>query len=216
MGHASGQVYKIFENTIGGTSRFAGQTSYKIKLDGQEPYYGCFINRPSCNAGDVVEFDYTTNDKGFHNVDLKTLKVTGGGSAPAPAGGGTAQVSAPAGNSRDNYWAEKDRYDKEIRQPLICYQSAHKDAVTIACAALAADIIPLGQKKAGKLDVFKELVNKLTDEIYLKYDMANKNLEAGKPIVDPQATKLAENAQEAKENPAPDEWADASDPNLPF
>lgn len=71
--------------------------------------------------------------------------------------------------SRDGYWKERDRYDKEVRQPMIAYQSARKDAVQIVTAALAADILALGQKKADKLDLLLGYVDEVTTSLNEKY-----------------------------------------------
>jgi len=209
MNTAMGTVYKIFDKQAKN-----GATIHSIKLEGDENYYGTYTNVPACNPGDQVEFQYKINGT-FKNVDIKTLKVTGQGQAPqATATAAPSAPYVPKPSARDKYWEDKDTYDKQVRQPLICYQSAHKDAVTIACAALAADIIPLGAKKADKFGVFEALVNKLTDSIYEKYEDATKKLEAGEPITNREERVLGENAQSAP--PADEEWPDASDPDLPF
>ncbi len=213
MGQVTGTVYKIFENQLK-SGRDSGKTSFSIKLEGDDTYYGTYINRPSCAAGDNVAFEAVTKGN-FTNVDIKTLRVTGGSpqqsSAPntnKPAGG--------AGGGRDEYWKNKEAYDKEVTQPHLNYRSATMAAIDIGRVALEKDIIPLGSKKADKFDIFMELIRKTRNEIYLDYEDAASKLKEGKPIVNREAVELAESAQEAKENPAVDEWADASDSSIPF
>ena len=202
---AQGQVYKVF--TKEGSGRAAGKTMYSIKLEGDDKYYGCYTTQPNCKAGDMVELEYKQNGN-YANADTKTLRVTGSGSAPQQSGGGTAKV-----NSRDKYWEDKDAYDKQVRQPLICYQSATNSAVQIACAALDKDILALGQKKGDKLENFTKIVNKLRDEIYTSYETAAAKLEAGEKLVDPEKAKVAQLADPTPSTETDEEWVDD---DLPF
>jgi hypothetical protein len=45
--------------------------TYNIRLEGDEKYYGCYKSRPTVAEGQVVEFEFSTNGQGFHNIDMK-------------------------------------------------------------------------------------------------------------------------------------------------
>jgi hypothetical protein len=146
-------------------------TLYSFKIDTANIWFRTGETDTNLSVGDCVKF--TANRQ---KVDLGTLgpaQASEVESAPKPG----AQAATPAGAkssaggsmSRDGYWKEKDRYDKEVRQPMIAYQSARKDATAIVVAALQQDCLALGQKKAAKLELLMGFVEEVTQEYYKKY-----------------------------------------------
>ena len=216
MSTVIGKVFKIYQKVWNDPKTGDDRILYSLKIDGDQEYYGFGTNRPPCQEGDNVEFQWSQRGK-YRNGDHKSLKIVGADATPTTP---PQQQSAPraassgGGNSRDAYWDNKDKYDKNVRQRLICYQSATKDAVTLAVAALNNGILPTsGQKKTDKYSSFIAMVNQMRDEIYTSYDVAIAKLEKDQPLVDP--TIKSETPAPTHENEAPqaatapvDDWAE--------
>ena len=164
---------------------------YSLQMDGE--WYSNGSRVLTCAEGDTVQFHWQAKGK-YKNITKGTLEVTAAGSgAPAAAPAAAAQ-KASGGMSRDDYWSNKDKYDKEVRQRLIMYQSATKDAVSIAVAALNKDILPTtGQKMQDKWDSYMAVVQQVRDQIYLSFEEAERKLEAGEALVKkPEPTKVVD------------------------
>ena len=146
---------------------------HSFQIEGTGTWFRTGETDPKLSVGDIVKFCAVRQ-----KVDLATLEpATASEAAKAPksaSGSGRATSGSTTSRggtnmSRDGYWKERDRYDKEVRQPMIAYQSARKDAVQIVTAALAADILALGQKKADKLDLLLGYVDEVTTSLNEKY-----------------------------------------------
>ena len=168
---------------------------YSLQMDGE--WYSNGSRVLACAQGDTVQFHWQAKGK-YKNITKGTLEVTAAGSG-APAAAPAAAAPKAAVGSRDDYWAKKDAYDKEVRQKLIMYQSATKDAVSIAVAALNKDILPTtGQKKQDKWDSYMAVVQQVRDQIYLSFEEAERKLEAGEVLVKkPEPTKVVDTSSPA-------------------
>ena len=142
-------------------SRAAGRgTAYNIKVNGQ--YYGCGFQPPSCSEGDNVSFEIEQNAKGYWNVS-GPIQVTGKAAPPQPNQGNQGQQKPQTGgNSRDQYWQEKEQRDI-ANQKIIQYQASRNAAIEVVKSALENDALSLGQKKQGKLDVLLAVIDEVTD-----------------------------------------------------
>lgn len=155
---------------------------HSFRLEDNNQWFRTGQKDPSLTAGDGIKFVTTRGQ----NVDVGSIeqldpsKVT----KPKPAAsagssqgdGGARRASPTASMTRNSYWEEKDRYDKEVRQPMIAFQSARRDAVDVVTAALAADILSLGQKKADKLDLLIGYIDEVTDSMLERYKSYEENL----------------------------------------
>ena len=185
---------------------------YSVKVNGE--WYGCGGQRPQFDKGQTVSFMWEQKGN-FKNVIKNTMELKSDAPAAAPAAAPTQS------KGKDDYWGKKDKYDKEVRQKIIMYQSATKDAVTLAVAALENGCLPTpGTKKADKYEAFRSMVDRIRDEIYLSYEMANKSLEEGKSPIEGYLKQLKQDEGSA---PVPisapqqqDEVPQFSDPDMPF
>lgn len=137
---------------------------YSFLLD-DENWYNCGFNKPGCNKGDYVTFSAEQTQWGF-DVDGKSIQVKVG-NTPAPQQSSGGNRKSGGVNSRDNYWAEKDTYDKQVKEPIIHYQSSRKDAVALCIAGLKEGILPIGSgNKDKKWDTFMSMVDHVTQALY--------------------------------------------------
>jgi hypothetical protein len=89
----------------------------------------------------------------------------------------SSEQSQQGGNTRDDYWRNKEVYDKEVTQPRISYAAAQKSAVAVVTAALANDVIGFGSaKKADKMEMLLGYVDEVTNHFALKLDAGNEIL----------------------------------------
>jgi hypothetical protein len=162
-------------------------------------WYSTGFNKPNIAKGQTISFDYTEDNYGKKAI-VGTIKVL---QEAAPGGNASKGGSAKkwsGGGGKDDYWANKDAYDKQVRQPLIMYQSATNAAVSLAVAALNNGILPTaGAKKADKYESFINIVSQIRDEVYLDYARAAGALEAGNEAV------TSDDVPFAKEKLIPDE-----------
>ena len=159
-----------------------GSKLYNFTLENDETWYGCGFDKPAIAKGQSISFEYADSSYG-PKVDVNSIKVV---AEAAPGGNASSGKStkAFAGNARDDYWKDKDVYDKQVRQPLIMYQSATNAAVTLAVAALENGILPTaGTKKADKYASFMHIVKQIRDEVFAEYMDADKTLTAGESLV---------------------------------
>lgn len=180
-----GQVsYCGYKNVNVTKGKNAGKTvqAWSFRLEGDNKFYNCGFTKPAradgikLLPGDLVKFSYEDGNFGAE-VDMKSLKskiVTQAtsepddGPAPAPqkrSFGGGGQKSG-GGGARDDYWQNKDAFDKNTTQPLILRQSANNVAAQLVCAALEKDVLPLPAKKGDKWDALMLCFNQVSDELY--------------------------------------------------
>jgi hypothetical protein len=131
---------------------------WSLKLEGDETWYGTKSIRPDCTEGDVVEFSWAKNKRGYPDADLSTLVKLEGAAAEVPlaaASGGGGEVAAG-----------RNAYDR--KQAVIVYQSSRKDALELIKAAIAAEIVDFPAKgtKAEKYQALRMFVDMATNDFY--------------------------------------------------
>lgn len=155
MPKATGQVWKIFER--------AGKYGkmYSIKLDGDDNFYGCKSKDPrkewGIDEGDMVEFEYSMNAKGYTDVDGAVAKVEAAPEEGAPP-------DAPAAGS-----AARESFDRSFyKDAAYNWRAARGQAQELVLALLAADLLTLPTKggKAEKEEAVKIYVNQYALEIF--------------------------------------------------
>ena len=169
MPEASGIVYEI-----GSNNTRVGMT-YSIKIDGDDKYYGTYKTVPPCFAGNFVTFDYSTNGRGYHNADVKTIKVE---AAPAAGVAGNNLTQAPAASAA----AASAHKSADGRQASIVWQHSQEMALRFAAIAQEAGALDLGTKggKEGKLEALNIWVDAKTVD-YFK-DATKASAIAGNPF----------------------------------
>jgi hypothetical protein len=179
-------------------------TLWSFQIDSSRRYFRMGKKEPDFNEGDFVSFE--NDDKG--NVDYDSIRVgegqssgrgngrrsssgggrnSGGSSRTASSGsrgrsgGGS---SGGAGQTRDGYWAEKEKRDVEresryqsVDVPRMSFSAAQERAVHLVSAALAADCLALGSSKGKRLDILLEQVDEVTNRFFLQSMDSHKLLE---------------------------------------
>ena len=146
---AEGIVYKIFDNE----TRVG--TTYQIKIDGDDKYYGTYKTRPDTKPGDFVKFEFTTKGR-FHNVKMDTLEIEAC----------EVETSAGAAEGAPSEGATKARASNDGRQMSIVWQHSQEMALRLAQVAQDAGCLDLGAKKGGQFEALQVWVNASTEEFY--------------------------------------------------
>lgn len=153
-------------------SHFKGVVKY---IDGPNNYgfysmkigdtkYGLGKSRPQFAVGDTVEFDYYLKDGKYATVKGPVSKAEG---APAPK-----PPQGSAGGSRDGYWADKDKYDREVKEPRIAFYAAYERAVLFTELAIKSGAFPALEKAkaADKLGLLESFIEDKTSELITASD----------------------------------------------
>lgn len=148
--------YVTFVNTKDWNGRNGPVTLYSFRIEGDDTYWRTGRDDPQLQKGQFAKFTAEGQNVDVTSIERGDIKVET--AAPKKSGGGSA-------SSRNEYWENKDKHDKEVVQPRIMYCAARRDAITIATAALNADALKLGSKAATKVDNFVGAVVKLTAEL---------------------------------------------------
>lgn len=139
---------------------------YNLGLEGYKRAVGVGSKyAPKCKVGDTIECVIGKNDRGYDQIDSKTIKVV-----PAEVAAKVEVTPALANNS--------ERGDKD-RQQAIHFQSSRKDAIAVMGMLLANGVFPLddGEKKpkeADKYDFILTAIDKLSMRFY--QDLETKRL----------------------------------------
>jgi hypothetical protein len=149
VSQVSGTVEKVSGPNKGGY--------FALKVDGE--FYGIETKgSPEVSEGDTVRFDFYVKNGKYKTVKGKIhKKAGGGGSSNKPSSGG----------SRDDYWAAKDKYEKEVREPRITYFAAYERAVLFTDLSIrngAFDALSKA-KPAEKLGVLEAFVNEQAQKL---------------------------------------------------
>lgn len=159
------------QGTVGWTGSKAWQDKvfYSFKIDGVEDFFRTGTDNPNVTKGDVVSFGYVNkaNKQGVINKEVQAATINKVAVASNPAAGAT---PSPSGTTKavgkDDYWGRKEATD-EVRQKIIAYQASRNASIEMINAALVAGILPLGSgAKDAKFDLYKEMVWKLTQELF--------------------------------------------------
>lgn len=132
-------------STVSGVVASKSRNGEGIKI-GNDWYNGTEQMLASTNWKDNVTVEFEEGRTGKGTITRNIISV-----APDGAGGGQA---APSGGGNDN------------RQKAIMYQSSRKDAVEVAGALLAANVLPLPTKAGDKFDAYLAAVDDLTDRFF--------------------------------------------------
>jgi hypothetical protein len=178
-----------------------------------ETWFQIGWDKPSFSKGDKVKFEFEETQYGNKvKGKVQVSKADGtdvGGATPTPRAGYT---SGQTSGGKDTYWADKEKYDKQVTAPLIHYQNATTNAVQIVIAALNKDILPVpaGKKKADQFDHLLDIVNHVRDIINQSYVDKMAELQGVKPSPVKEALKQ----QEPEEGVVGEEFgADEGDEN---
>lgn len=140
---------------------------YSFKLDGHDTWFRTGDTKPEFMKGQQIRFSSNGN-----NVDLSTVEITE--ATPVQT------APRPAGQSRvvtkDTYWADKEARDLEkeeywrlVKDPMIQYQAARRDAVTLIVAALANEAVSFGTTAKGqRLAFLQDMVEETTQDLMVK------------------------------------------------
>jgi hypothetical protein len=147
---------------------YQGTLLYSFTLQGDNTYYRTGRDAPSFQSGANVSFDATMGKKpGSQDVKIHTVQMLEG--APSPSVAQVAPQATPQGMSRAEYWDEKDRYDKAVRQPAIEFQAARNAAISIVTALVANESMPGITKTATpakRAEVFEAAVAHYTEQFF--------------------------------------------------
>lgn len=166
---------------------------YSFQLEGDKRYYRTGTTDTGVQEGDTVRF--VCDGRGTVDTDTVEIGVSvrpqrreapARKPARAASGGQRTRTSAPAGgNSRDQYWADKEKRDLEkderyqtVEVPRIVLMAAQDRAVRLVSAALDNDALTFGTVAKGKkLDMLLSYVDQVTDKFMLDAFHAAERLE---------------------------------------
>lgn len=152
-----GVVSKLF------TKDWNKLTFYSFKLEGDDKYYNTGAKKhPDINPGNMISFEFEKNEKGYLDVNTKTVERIAEAEAVYP------NVKQPEVPKKVD-WDAKDR--------VIQLQACRNTAIAFVTMVLANGALKLPTKKEEAYDVVLALVNELTDT----WTAENENVKAGKP-----------------------------------
>jgi len=192
------------------SSKQAGKGTI-FSMNVNETWFQVGWDKPSFSKGDKVKFDYEETQYG-NKVKGKVQVSKSDGTDPTPSSSGSKPAYNAGGGNKDDYWAKKEQYDKQVTAPLIHFQNATTNAVQIVIAALNKDILPVpaGKKKADQFDHLLDIVNHVRDIINQSYVDKMAELQGVKPSPVKEALKQ----QEPEEGVVGEEFgADEGDEN---
>lgn len=138
-----------------------GKSLYTIKLNGDSNYYNTGVEKPP-KVGTFIEFDFTINDKGYKQVDMRSIVEKTGSDIPA-----TTKISSATGASRgmgkDDYWERKENRDITV-QKRIELQSCRNSAIAFISTLLTSGAVKLPAKQADQADVIEEMLSRYTSK----------------------------------------------------
>jgi len=147
---------------------FQGTLLYSFTLENDRTYYRTGRDQPTFQQGANISFDATMGKKpGSQDVKLHTVQMLEG--APSPSVAQVAPQATAQGMSRNDYFNEKDRYDKEVRQPAIEFQAARNAAISMVSALVANESMPGITKTATpakRAEVIEAAVAHYTEQFF--------------------------------------------------
>lgn len=158
---------------------------FNIKLEGHDKPYSFGKEKPKCDKGDLVEFEYKVNEKGYPNAVVRTLKlVSGQAEKEVPHTAPTTQPTKAAVStgpmSKDDYWRRKEERDlakeakfdsqREVTQNEIRHQAARNAAIEfldmVFKNGLDDTVINGIRDSKSPLVSAKKFLDKITEEFY--------------------------------------------------
>lgn len=143
MSNGKGVVEKIGEFSAAG-----GKTMYNLTISGER--YGFGSNKPNCNEGDTIEFEYESKGQ-YKNGNSKSVVVVAKAAAGATSSGGGSYGKTTA------------------TQTTISKQAALNSALAFVNILVAAEAVPGVTKTAkaeDKYGILESLVVEKTHEYY--------------------------------------------------
>lgn len=150
---------------------------YSFQIEGSNRWFRTGENEPTFRQGEFITF---TNDAKA-NVKLQSVTVGNAPASPAPSAPPSTPArqssgTAPTGNSRDDYWANKEAKDvakderyQTVDIPRMSFSATFQPAVDVVCAALANDALSFGtMKKGDKLDFILDCVDQVHDRFFVQ------------------------------------------------
>jgi len=148
MATVTGTVERVTTRTMGN-----GTTLYAILVDGT--FYGTKTQKPACEAGDVVKFDFNVNDRGYKDVVPNTIKLEA-----YHQDGKAAGTKAPAAGKVD--W---DKKDARITW-LACVNAAN--AFVGSMLTTGVFTFPASKKNADKVDAYRAMVLEEAERLFVR------------------------------------------------
>ena len=182
--------------------------SFAIGDNDDRVYYRTGFKKPvrqgeeQIEVGDEIKFEFNVTQYGNEvNMDrFKVLKV-GPGKVDKPAykakgGGGKVDYAA-----KDKYWADKDKYDKEVTAPLYNYRFSLATAKDLVIEAKKLELLPKAKTKGAEMDLLVSQIALMGEEIFA---LVNAKKES---FLNPVVEETPEPAAPAEDN-FDDEWDD--------
>lgn len=80
--------------------------------------------------------------------------------------------------SKDDYWAQKDAYEKKVRTPMIEYAHVQNCATQLVTTAAQVDALAFGNMtKGARLDFMVKCVEEVAGQLLEKLEAKKKELE---------------------------------------
>lgn len=154
MNTSQGVVKEVLEK------KWQNKTLYSLILVDDDNMYGLGEARPQANTGDIVEFQWKPNAKGYPSVTGGSVQVVGKAENMPRA----AQPIAGGAKGKDTYWSDKEKRDKE-NDILRRQGAALNSAINVVSLMLEAKAVSVPQKTAEREEFIWELLNKYQAEI---------------------------------------------------
>lgn len=166
---------KGYVNWSGGKP-FNGRMSYSIRLKNEEKWFQCGPADPKVQKGDLVEFEYETNN-GYYNVLVDTISVIDLGATPKSHSNSVPSTFSPGnhkGGSKDQYWDERFARDiendkhRKANEVKIQYQAARNAAIATVDILTREKALIIPEKKGAASEVIMAKIEDLTNEYFHK------------------------------------------------
>lgn len=144
---------------------------WSFQLENSNRWFRTNRTQPSFAVGDTISF--VNNEKAV--VKPSSIQAADPSAVP-PARAPAKRNTTGGGQSRDGYWADKEKRDLEkdkryqaVDVPRMSFSASQERAVTLVSAALANGALSFGNVAAGKkLDMLLGFVDQVTDRFFLQ------------------------------------------------
>lgn len=135
---------------------------FSIKIG--DTWHGAGKARPPFEKGANVSFEAYVKDGKYSTIKGPISAVGSGSTSTGPS------TTKSTYQAKDDYWAAKEKYDREVVQPRITYLAAFERAVGFADLALRNGALAALEKAkpVEKLDILQAFVDEQTDKIIAK------------------------------------------------
>lgn len=135
---------------------------YSIKIG--DTWHGAGKIRPDFAKGTNVSFDAYLKDGKYSTIKGPITPVA---TSSASTGQSTAKSTYQA---KEDYWASKEKHDREVVQPRITFLAAYERAIAFTDLAIRSGTLSVLEKAKAteKLDILTAFVDEVTDKIIAK------------------------------------------------